>query len=79
MHVGLVDAGSNILAEGLHVLGGDRAPGKGLGDYSLPYSLTVCGFGFFCVGYDGKSASQPTNAYATTYSSNLSISRTRRN
>jgi hypothetical protein len=26
---------------------------------------TVCGFGFSCVGYDGSSASRPTNAYVT--------------
>ena len=28
-------------------------------------SRPVCGFGLFCVGYDGSSASRPTNAYVT--------------
>jgi len=28
-------------------------------------SYRVCGFGLFCVGYDGSSASRSTNAYVT--------------
>ncbi len=28
-------------------------------------SRPVCGFGLFCAGYDGSSASRPTNAYVT--------------
>jgi hypothetical protein len=36
LHVDLVEAASNILAGGFHVLVGGRAAGKGLGDHSLP-------------------------------------------
>jgi hypothetical protein len=36
LHVDLVESGSNILADVLHMLVGGRAAGKGLGDHSLP-------------------------------------------